>query len=159
MQRNGSLEGTLRYRPCEYSMNEDGIGRQCIISSLFCDQIAQCAGLGDEGKDFAEDESQINCPHIYHMKEVLISSFVDTAPAGGNNSTSTPTDNDKIEKEKFPNLKDEGTSKKFFDEREEHLANLFKSAIIGFVGLCTICIVVAFVIAMFCLRNNENTPE
>jgi len=137
-------------------MNADGIGRQCIVSSLFCDQTIQCAGLDAEGTDFGEDESEINCPHIYHMQEILTSSFVDSnsnyANSVENNVTNDANRNDL--KSEAEVSKEEGTFKRFFDEREEHLANLFKSAIIGFVGLCTICILVAFVVAMFCLRNN-----
>lgn len=144
----GSGVSYPRYRPCEYAISSDGIGRQCIVSSLFCDNVIHCAPTDEKsGTDFGQDESELNCPHIYHQQQSII--LPDATVS------SSQKENEAEKRGQNSNNHDDKIFKRFFDEREEHLANLFKSAIIGFVGICTICILVAFVISIFCWKQKQ----
>lgn len=45
------------------------------------------------------------------------------------------------------------------EEYDEYFTELFKSVVIGFLGFCTTCILIAFVVTMFCLKPNSNAAQ
>ncbi|ODM99769.1 hypothetical protein Ocin01_06917 [Orchesella cincta] len=133
------LKNEVVYRSC---ITSSASGKNCIAAELFCDSIINCGET--ESGTFGLDETYINCD-------------AKTSASRTFSTTSQPED-DGQESPKKHDKKSGDLLKTFIldQDYDEYYTELFKSVIIGFLGLCTTCILIAFVVTMFCLKNNGN---
>lgn len=129
------------YRSCTTS---SASGKNCIISELFCDEGKTINCAETEVNSFGQDEAYVNCDEQRKMST-------------SNTETAFPNQDDSKEGE-VSKKKSRDLLKTLIVDREydEYFTELFKCVIIGFLGLCTTCILVAFVVTMFCLKQNSN---
>ncbi|CAL8127130.1 unnamed protein product [Orchesella dallaii] len=136
-ESDSKLQKEVVYRSC---ITSSASGKNCIAAELFCDSIINCGET--ESGTFGVDETYMNCD-----KKTSASRTYSTTSQPENDGTNKKQD------------KKSGDLLKTFildQDYEDYYTELFKSVIIGFLGLCTTCILIAFVVTMFCLKNNGN---
>lgn len=136
------------YRSCTTS---SASGKNCIAAELFCDGNFNCAETEDG--TFGLDETYVNCDSERKSRTSRIFS----------NTQGPSRDPDKNERHNSGEIQKkpvgEGDLMKTLivdQEYDEYFTDLFKSVVIGFLGLCTTCILVAFVVTMFCFGRNQH---